>query len=385
MMIFERQFTCFFLKTPVPTGVKRQWLAIRLVTAWWARFTPLKNISSSIGMIIPNPIFMGKYKKWQPVTTRLSCYFFCHPKDCPSHLQFCGFYPYLDVLIAFIPMLHCHFWLTHDKYHNQIESDYFESCGMVIHFGLPRAYNLFLFSCHPGPNSTGFRLTCSFRIGQKIRQILPGRPGLESESGNSDGKNGLKKPSLQYVKNRWPKKPKKHLRQTLQKMPHLDQRSTCTNARHLLPGPDSLRVQYGSVFDVFVFRISHNSCTSRVRGTKWKKQPMKQFGSMSIVQSLRTRRRTLDQFWMAKKSGNPIQFQSLVYTIVCQWLTVVPDFDPSLHLWPLTFQVAGSWQESRARHVLGRVCCGTRRSYLGKFLPSKSLRSSWAFSRGIIG
>ena len=37
-------------------------------TGWWARATPLKNMSASIGMI-RNPILMGKSKKWQPVTT----------------------------------------------------------------------------------------------------------------------------------------------------------------------------------------------------------------------------------------------------------------------------------------------------------------------------
>ena len=36
------------------------------LSGWWARATPLKNMSSSIGMIIPNPIYFWENKKWQP-------------------------------------------------------------------------------------------------------------------------------------------------------------------------------------------------------------------------------------------------------------------------------------------------------------------------------
>ena len=32
------------------------------MTGWWLVSTPLKNMSSSVGMIIPNPIFLGKYR-----------------------------------------------------------------------------------------------------------------------------------------------------------------------------------------------------------------------------------------------------------------------------------------------------------------------------------
>ena len=47
---------------------KKEWASaqnlrsdISYLSGWWARATPLKNMSSSIGMI-RNPIFMGKLK-----------------------------------------------------------------------------------------------------------------------------------------------------------------------------------------------------------------------------------------------------------------------------------------------------------------------------------
>ena len=51
------------VEKPIPKASHRFSILQEVSSGWWARATPLKNMSSSIGMIIPN---IWENKKWQP-------------------------------------------------------------------------------------------------------------------------------------------------------------------------------------------------------------------------------------------------------------------------------------------------------------------------------
>ena len=115
-------FRATLINKRAPINVE-PWLLLPLcfeATGWWARATPLKNMSSSIGMI-RNPIFLGKCQKWQPNhqparQSRQQC------AGRPSHYMQKIFRPFRSLEVIKAKMnyqwatFHCHVWVLQSRF-----------------------------------------------------------------------------------------------------------------------------------------------------------------------------------------------------------------------------------------------------------------------------